>query len=118
MAKKRQWFWAPDRRLKPTVPYEVKAEVQRKVDELIEKHLKPELVKPAPKNREWNNLTGIHTKWHKSFLYFVGNCASPGPHRISPTFEFPSLAWNTRGTAHSTWPTCGTPGDGGKCTRG
>lgn len=43
MAKKRgrQWTWAPDRRLKPAVPDDVRAEVQRRADEPIEKHLKP-----------------------------------------------------------------------------
>ena len=88
MAKKRGWTWAPDRRLKPTVPDDVKAEVQRKADELIEKHLKPAHVKP-PEDPRWNYLTGIHTKWHKSFFYLVGDYASPGPDRIAPTFESP-----------------------------
>jgi hypothetical protein len=45
------------------VPDDVKAEVERKADELIEKH--------------------------KSFFYLVGDYASPGPNRISPTFELP-----------------------------
>ena len=89
MATKRQWTWAPDRRLKPKVPDEVKAEVQRKADELVEQHLKPEHVKPPPKDTRWNYLTGIHTKWHRSFFYLVGDYASPGPNALSPTFESP-----------------------------
>jgi hypothetical protein len=89
MVKKRQWTWAPSRRFKPTVPEDVKDEVQRKVDELVEKHLKPEYVKRPPKNPRWNYLTGIHTKWHRSFFYLVGDYASPGPNAISPTFESP-----------------------------
>lgn len=88
MAKNRQWTWAPNRRLKPKVPDEVKAEVQRKADDLVEKHLKPRHVKPPPKDLS-NHLTGIHTKWYKSFFYFVGDYASPGPDRISPTYEVP-----------------------------
>jgi hypothetical protein len=86
MAMKRQWTWAPDRRLKPKVPDEIKTAVQQQAEELIEKHLKPVHVKP-PKNPRWNYLTGIHTKWHRSFFYYVGDYASPGPNRISPTFE-------------------------------
>jgi hypothetical protein len=31
----------------------------------------------------------IHTKWHRSFFYFVGDWASPGPNALSPTFESP-----------------------------
>lgn len=89
MAKKRQWTWAPDRRLKPKVPDEIKSEVERQAEELIEKHLKPEYVKLSPKDPRWNYLTGIHAKWHHSFFYLVGDYASPGPDRISPTFELP-----------------------------
>jgi hypothetical protein len=89
MAWKKGWTWAPDRRKKPKVPDDVKAEVQRKADELVEKHLKPEHVKPPPKDPRWNYLTGIHTKWYRSFFYFVGDYASPGPNRIAPTFESP-----------------------------
>jgi hypothetical protein len=89
MAKRRQWVWAPNRRLKPKVPEDVKAEVQRKAEELIEGHLKPEYVKPPPKNPRWNYLTGIHAKWHHAFFYLVGEYASPGPNALSPTFESP-----------------------------
>lgn len=85
--KKRQWTWAPDRRLKPAVPDGVKAEVQRKADELVEGHLKPEYVKPPPKDPRWNYLTGIHTKWNRAFFYLVGDYACPGPNALSPTFE-------------------------------
>jgi hypothetical protein len=88
MARKRPrtWVYSPP---KPTVPDGVKAEVQRKAQELIEKHLKPAHVKPPPEDPRWNYLTGIHTKWHRSFFYFVGDYASPGPNAISATFESP-----------------------------
>src|SRR5262249_7723062 len=89
MAGRKGWTWAPDRRKKPKVADEVKAEVQRKADELVEKHLKPKCVKPPPEEKKWNYLTGIHTKWHGAFFYFIGDWASPGPHAISPRFEAP-----------------------------
>ena len=88
MAKRREWTWVPAKPAKPAVPYEVKAEVQRKADELVQKHLKPQHVKP-PEDPRWNYLTGIHTKWHHAFFYLVGDYASPGPNRLSPTFEHP-----------------------------
>jgi hypothetical protein len=100
MARKREWTWAPNRRLKPQVPDEVKAEVQRKAEELIEDHLRPEYIKPPPKKPRWNYLTGIHTKWHRSFFYLVGDYASPGPNALSPTFElsFARLEYTRDGT--------------------
>ncbi len=89
MVWKKGWAWGPNRRLKPKVHEDVKAEVQRKADDLVEKHLVPQHVEPPLKDARWNYLTGIHTKWHHSFFYFVGDWASPGPNAISPTFESP-----------------------------
>ena len=40
-----------------------------------------------PKDKRWNHLIGITTKWHRSFFYFVGQYASPGPDALSPTFD-------------------------------
>jgi hypothetical protein len=76
-------------RYKPNVPDEVKAEVQRRADELVEKHLNPEHVKPPPEDPTSNYLTGIRTKWHRSFFYLVADYASPGRDRLSPTYEVP-----------------------------
>jgi hypothetical protein len=92
MAKKKKrpkavWTWAPDRRIKPKVPEDLKAEVQAKADELVERVLKPHYIKPPPKNRDWNYPIDIWTKWHKSFFYFSSTWASPGPNRIAPSFE-------------------------------
>jgi hypothetical protein len=89
MARKGQRTWAPDRRRKPKVPDEVKAEVQRRADELIERHLKPEHVKPPPEDPTENYLTGIRTRWHWAFFYLIADYATPGPNKIAPTFELP-----------------------------
>jgi hypothetical protein len=89
MAWGKGWTWAPDRRIKPKVPDDVKAEVQRRADELVEEYLRPHYVKRPPRNPRWNYLTGIHTKWRRSFFYFVADFASPGPNALSPTYEVP-----------------------------
>ena len=31
----------------------------------------------------------IHTKWHRSFFYFIATFRSPGPTAITPSFEAP-----------------------------
>src|SRR4051812_14260273 len=90
MAKKkpqRRWVWAPKKPTPPSVPDDVKAEVEAKAGELIRDFLVPTYVKPPPEDARWNFLTGITTKWHRSFFYFVGEYASPGPNALSPTFE-------------------------------
>jgi hypothetical protein len=90
MAKKkpkRTWVWAPRKPTPPPVPDDLKAEVESRANELIEGCLKPTYVKPPPEDRRWNYLTGISTKWHRSFFYLVGDYASPGPNALSPTFE-------------------------------
>ena len=91
MAKKKKSkavrTWALDRRIKPQVPDDLKAEVQTKADDLIEKVLKPRYIKPPPKKPRWNYPIALWTKWHRSFFYFGSTWASPGPNRIAPTFE-------------------------------
>jgi hypothetical protein len=45
MPTKKQWVYAP---AKPKVPDEIKAEVQKKADQLVETFLKPNFIKPPP----------------------------------------------------------------------
>ena len=49
----------------------LKAEVQAKANELVENVIKPEHVKPPPKDNEWNYIVDIYTKWHGSFFTFA-----------------------------------------------
>ena len=85
----RQWTWAPNKRLKPKVSDDIKAELETKAKELIEKVLTPKYIKAPPKKPQSNYPTEIWTKWHRSFLYFTSTWASPGPHKIAPTYERP-----------------------------
>ena len=89
MAKKpkRAWVWAPRKPTPPPVPDVLKAEVEAKANALIRDFLKPTYVERPPKDKRWNDLTGISTKWHRSFFYLIGMYASPGPYALSPTFE-------------------------------
>jgi hypothetical protein len=92
MAKKkskRMWVWEPRKPTPLPVPNDLKTDVEEKANELIRDFLEPTYVKPPPKDKRWNYLTGISTKWHRSFFYFVGHYASPGPDALSPTFDSP-----------------------------
>ena len=88
MAKSRKvWMLAPAKKSKATIPPTVKADLERKAKELIETVLKPQHVQPPPKDRDWNYITDIFTKWHGSYFYFCSTYACPSTNAISPTFE-------------------------------
>ncbi len=91
MAKKqpKMWVYSPRKPPKPAVLDTVKAQVEAKAKELIGQVLKPEHVKPPPKDPRWNYLTDITCKWHRSYFYFIGVYACPGPNALSPSFESP-----------------------------
>jgi hypothetical protein len=92
MAKKkpkRMWVYAPGKPAPPSVPEDLKAEVKAKADDLVEAVLRPQHIKPPPKDPRWNYITDIYTKWHRSYFYFCSTYASPGPNALSPTFESP-----------------------------
>lgn len=69
------------------MPPELKAEVEARAKALIADFLEPTYVKPSPEDPRWHYLTGISTKWHRSFFYIVGQYASPFPDALAPTFE-------------------------------
>lgn len=85
MAKIRKtWVYSPP---PPKVPSNVKAEVQQKADQLFETILKPQHIKPPPKNYKFNYIVDIFTKWYRHYFYFCARYCSPGPHALSPFFE-------------------------------
>jgi hypothetical protein len=90
MAKKkprRMWIYSPKKPTPPKVPEDIKAKVETKANELVETYLKPNFIKPPPKDKRWNYIIDIFTKWHRSFFYFCSTYACPGPNALSPTFE-------------------------------
>src|SRR5262249_54776249 len=89
MAKKqpKRWVYSPPKPAPPPVPEVLKAEVEARARELVETVLKPQHVKPPPKDKRWNYIIDIGAKWHRSFFYFFSIYASPGPNALAPTFE-------------------------------
>ncbi len=62
-------------------------QVEAKVQELIDKKLKPRHVKPPPEDANFNYITDIKLQWHGSTLFLASVYACPGPNAISPSFE-------------------------------
>jgi hypothetical protein len=91
MAKKKrrqyQWVYSPPKPPKPKVPEDIKEEVQKKGNKIVEEVFKPKSIKPPPKDKRWNYIIDIYTKWYRNYFYFCATYASPGPNAISPTFE-------------------------------
>ena len=82
---KKQWTWAPAKPAK--VSDALKREVSGKANTLVEEYLRPEHVKPPPKNPRINYIKDIFTKWHGRYFYFMAKYACPGPNSVSPFFE-------------------------------
>lgn len=80
-------MFSPPKPSKPKVPAALKSEVEKSAQELIEKVLKPEHIKPPRKGFQFNYVVDIFTKWHQSYFYFCAKYCSPGPNAISPDFE-------------------------------
>jgi hypothetical protein len=87
MAKpKKRWIYSPPKPAKPSVADVLKAEVQAKGQALVEE-LRAKIIKPAPEDLQFNYLIDVWCKWYRSYFYFGGTYASPGPNALSPTFE-------------------------------
>ena len=88
MAKRRKmWVYTPPRKPKPRVPDTIKAEVEKKSNELVEFVLKPKYIKLPPQDKRFNYLVDIFTKWYRNYFYFCSKYNCPGPNAISPCFE-------------------------------
>ncbi len=89
MAKKKPttWVYSLPTPPKVAVPDDLKAEVERKGNELVETVLKPKHVKPPAEDVRLNYLTDLSTKWHGPYFNFCSTYACPGPNAISPSFE-------------------------------
>ncbi len=62
MAPKKRWTHVPPKQAKPKVPEHVKAAVKCKADDFVESFLKPQFIKPPPKDYKRNYPVDIFTK--------------------------------------------------------
>jgi hypothetical protein len=83
----RTWSRRSPKLVKPVIPEDVKADVDKKAQELVETVLKPAHIKPPLKGHQFNYIVDIYTKWYRNYLYFRAKYAVPGPTAISPSFE-------------------------------
>jgi len=97
MVKKQQksWVYSPGKPQPATVPATLKAEVERRAQELLETVLKPKYIQPPPENPQFNYVMDIYTKWYRSYFYFIAKYRVVGPYAIAPSFEskFARLAY-------------------------
>ncbi|MCP4263259.1 MAG: hypothetical protein GY774_37985 [Planctomycetes bacterium] len=84
--KKKTWVYSPPRKPKPKVPDEIKQELQEKGNEIVEKLLKPEYLKPVPEQQTLNHLIDIYTKWYRNYFYFCSTYKCP-PEAYASFFE-------------------------------
>ena len=88
MAKrKKSWVYTPARDPRTTPTAAVKAEVERAAADLITSALTPKYVIPPPAEPRFNYLTGLSTKWHGRYFYFVATYACPFPDAPAPAFD-------------------------------
>lgn len=87
--KKRQkvWMYCPPKSPKPKVPENIKLDLQKRAEALIDTVLKPTHIKPPPEDVHLNYIVDIYTRWHNRYFYFCTKYHSPGPNAISPYFE-------------------------------
>jgi hypothetical protein len=85
--RQKRWISSPSRPTKPRVTDNVKADVERKAAELVEKFLKPQHIKPPPEDMRFNYIVDIYTRWYRNYFYLCAKYHSPGPNAISPFFE-------------------------------
>jgi len=83
----RRWVYSPPKPFAGQVPASLKAEVQRKANELIEATLKPRYVQPPPTNPQFNYIVDIYTKWYRHYFYFCAKYCVSGPNALAPDFE-------------------------------
>ncbi|MEL6223604.1 MAG: hypothetical protein AAFR31_13295 [Cyanobacteria bacterium J06627_8] len=74
MASKNRRIYLPSkaRGSKPKIPDELKAEVQRKFDHLIETEYRPKYIKPPSEKSSLGYLVDVFSQWYRSYFYICG----------------------------------------------
>jgi hypothetical protein len=87
MSKRKTWRASSAKDKKPQIPESIKLSLEAHADELIEKVLKLEHIKPPPADNDFNYLVDIYSKWYRNYFYFCSKYNSPSQNAISPSFE-------------------------------
>lgn len=98
--RKKGWLASTPKRAKSQVPPDIKAEVERRGNTLVESVIKPKHIKPPPDDTDFNYLVDIYTKWYRHYFYFYAKYACPSPSALSSSFEtgFARLEYTGGGT--------------------
>jgi len=85
--RKKMWVYSPTRKRKPTrkIPEALKDELERKAKQIIEHKFKPyrRQINEDAKQRGFNYVGSIYTKWWRNYFYFGCKYHCPGPGAIS-----------------------------------
>lgn len=85
--KQKMWTWGPAKQPKSKIPENIKRDLETKANDMVESFLKPTYIKPPPKDKDFNYIIDILTKWYRSYFYFCSKYHCPSPNAISPFFE-------------------------------
>lgn len=87
MTTKRSWRATPPKKSKPSAPESTQLILKEKADWLINDVMKPEYMKPAPTNDDFNYIADIYSKWYRNYFYFCATYNCPSANAISLSFE-------------------------------
>lgn len=85
--RRKMWVYSPPRTQKPKLPGAIKAALEEKATDFVERVLKPKFIKPPPEKEFLNYVVDIYTKWYRNYFYFCAKYCSPAPNALSPYFE-------------------------------
>jgi len=80
------WVYAPGLAPGMKVPAQVKGEVTRQGQGLVEEW-KPLSIEKPPKGYPFNYIVNLYTKWRGKYFYFCATYACPDPRALPPSFE-------------------------------
>lgn len=82
----RMWMYAPGKAKREKLPESLKAEVEKEAEALMQEW-RLRYIKEPPKEKRFNYIEELYTKWYRNYFYFCARYACPGPEAISPHFE-------------------------------
>lgn len=65
----------------------MKALVETKARDSIERVMKPKHILPPEKDARFNYVSDIGAKWYRNYFYFFSTYACPSPKALAPSFE-------------------------------